>query len=325
MIHAEAVEVLLDAETDLDDLRAAFTVEVDEAGLRLDAFLARRGLRNAGDGRVRVDGRAAVAAIGSPRLAVGARVVVLGPRARPELLPERIPLAILHEDADLLVVDKPAGMAVVPGDHRPAGTLANALRGLGRPLSGIEGPQRPGIVHRLDSGTSGALVVAKHDDAHRRLASLFLAHAVGRRYLAVVTGLPGWAGDELQLDAPLARRRRGRKAQGVRFAGRPARTAFAVAERYPAAGMALVVARPVTGRTHQIRAHLAWLGHPIAGDTLYAPGDARRAWAGLGLRRPMLHAAAIVLPGLEVTAPLPPDFQALCARLRRGGSSQPPR
>jgi 23S rRNA pseudouridine1911/1915/1917 synthase len=181
--------------------------------------------------------------------------------------------------------------------------MANALRGLGRPLSSVEGAHRPGIVHRLDLGTSGALVVAKHDAAHRRLAGLFLAHAVRRRYVALVHGDPTW--DDLMVDAPLARRRVGRKAQGVRPDGRPARTRLRVRSRTPGGTFALVEALPETGRTHQIRAHLAHIGHPIAGDTLYAPSSLRRSWCALGLGRwrPCLHAEHIVVDGREVSAP----------------------
>src|SRR5688572_6877139 len=167
MIEPVAVEVLLDDEAHLDDLRAAFRVEVDEAGHRLDGILARRGLRLAAlgpAGRVRVDGRAVL--VGAPRLLAGHEVVVLGDRVDVELLPERIPLAVLHDDPDLLVVDKPSGLPTHAGPDHPAGTLANAVRHLaaagGFGLSGVEGPLRPGIVHRLDRDTSGAIVVAKN-------------------------------------------------------------------------------------------------------------------------------------------------------------------
>ena len=291
---------------------------------RLDARVAaalgisRRAARElAATGRVRLDGRAVLGH--SPRLADGARVEILPDEARPELLPEAIPLAVLFEDDHLLVVDKPAPLAVSPGRGHPAGTLANALRGLGRPLSSLEGPLRPGIVHRLDAGTSGAMVIAKDDETHRRLAADFRARRVPRRYLAIVEGEVAW--DERRLEAALGRRRAGRKAQGivpVDAGGRPAATAFVCLGRL--GGYSLVEAVPETGRTHQIRVHLASLGHPLVGDTLYGGGDlaARRA-ARLGLRRPALHCASV----LGVEAPLPDDLDRIlrpldpsCAILR---------
>ena len=316
------MEVILHDEAALEDARAAFTVEVDLAGLRLDEILLAKGVvaharelrRLVAEGRVRVHGRAVLG--GAPRLPAGARVVVLGPAARPELLPERIPLAILHEDPQLLVVDKPAGLPVAPGTGHPAGTLANALRGLGRPLSALEGPLRPGIVHRLDAGTSGAMVIAKSDAAHTRLAALFLAHEVTRRYLALVAGAPAW--DATCVAAPLGRRRDGRKAQGIRPAadgGRPALTRLRVALRLGA--VTLVEAAPETGRKHQIRVHLAALGHPVVGDSLYGGGDpALRAARALGLRRPALHAVRLALGApfhVDAVAPVPPDLAAALA------------
>lgn len=296
-------------------LRATLLVSATFAGARLDEVLvgvldverdeARR-LRR--EGRVRIDGRAILDS--SPRVPAGTRIEVLSPDADPARLAEAIDVPILHETDDLLVVNKPAMIPMTPGTKHPAGTLANALRNLGRPLSTVEGDLRPGIVHRLDRGTSGALVVAKNDPTHRRLVALFAAREVRRTYVALVHGSPSW--DERLVDAPIAAPRAGRKSRRVREDGRPARTRLLVRARH--AEMAIVEARPETGRTHQIRVHLAWLGHPILGDTLYA-GDADRGlWSALGVRRPCLHASHVTIDGVEVSAPIPEDLAAAIAR-----------
>jgi 23S rRNA pseudouridine1911/1915/1917 synthase len=228
------------------------------------------------------------------------------------VLPEAIPLDILYETDRLFVANKPAPMAMTPGTKHPAGTLANALRGTGRPLSRVEGELRPGIVHRLDRGTSGALLVAKDDETHRALVELFAARVIARRYLALVHGAPEW--DERTVDAPIAPPRPGRKSHSVQEDGRPARTRFVVRERFGA--VAVVEASPETGRTHQIRVHLAWLGHPILGDTQYAGGADRSVWGRLGVRRSCLHAERILFQGVEVLAPLPDDLAGSLARAR---------
>lgn len=295
-------------------VRAAFSVPPELGGMRLDELIVRRldvdrseAIRLRCEGRVRIDGRAMIEA--SPRVTTGARLEVLTPAADPAALPEAIDVPILHETDDLLVVDKPAMLAMTPGTKHPAGTLANALRGLGRPLSTVEGVLRPGIVHRLDRGTSGAVLVAKNDPAHRALVALLAARAVSRTYVALVHGSPLWV--ERAVDAPIVAPRAGRKSRKVGEEGRPARTCFIVRARY--ASMTVVEARPETGRTHQIRVHLAWLGHPILGDTLYAGNADRSVWGALGVRRPCLHAARVAFEGLDVTAPLPADLVAAIA------------
>lgn len=311
------------------ELDAAIDV-VLEGPARLDEALGvpARVLRElCAAGRVRVIGpgerfgRAVL--LGRPRLAAGARVVVLDERADPRVLPEEIPLEVLFDDDALLVVNKPAGMPTVAGPRHPAGTLANALRGLGAPderLSGVEGPLRPGIVHRLDLGTSGAIVVARTDAAHLDLAAQLRTRTMHRTYLAIAYGAPSW--EATTVESRLGQRRRGRKGQGPVEPGRgkPAITRLRVLARGETA--ALVEARPITGRKHQIRAHLAAAGHPVLGDTLYSGASPapRRAGRALGLARPALHALRVELrhpatgADLAVTAPLPADMAAAIER-----------
>ena len=234
------------------------------------------------------------------------------PAAPSELRPEAIPLEIVLEDADLLVVNKPAGLTVHPAPGHPSGTLVNALLSAVPDLAGIGGTVRPGIVHRLDKDTSGLLVVAKSDEAHRALAAQFKAHTAQRTYLAVVRGrMPR---DEGTITAALGRHPAHRKRFAVVPRGRAAVTHYAVLERFRAA--TLVACRLETGRTHQIRVHLAHSGHPLVGDPVYgrarAPEIARQA----------LHAARLEFmhprTGRRVTctAPLPEDMARLLARLR---------
>jgi 23S rRNA pseudouridine1911/1915/1917 synthase len=215
-------------------------------------------------------------------------------------------LSVRYEDDDLLVVAKPAGMLTHPSSGTRSGTLVNRLLGMGVPLSSVGGEDRPGIVHRLDAGTSGLLVVAKHDRAHRALARLLANRQVERRYTALVRG--NVQADRFTIDAPLARHRA--RVAVARATGVAASTDVQVTKRLPAA--TLLEVRPRTGRTHQIRVHLASLGHPILGDRRYGGGgeDARR----LGLARPFLHARAVSfehpLTGrrIEVEEPLPEDL-----------------
>jgi 23S rRNA pseudouridine1911/1915/1917 synthase len=251
---------------------------------------------------------------GRPWLSPGTRVVVLDPGTDPRFLGEEIPLEILHADEHLLLVIKPAELTTMPGPGHPAGTLVHALRGLGCPLSSIEGPLRPGIVHRLDLGTSGVLAVACSDEAHRGLAAQFRSHRIERRYLALVRGQPGW--EETEAETWLARRRPGRRsfAAVAEGQGKWSRTRFRVLAQGP--DTAVVEAKPLTGRTHQIRVQLATLGHPLVGDIRYGGAAARHHAHQLGLRRHALHAAELVLrhpaTGAQIgaRAPLPPDLRA---------------
>jgi 23S rRNA pseudouridine1911/1915/1917 synthase len=306
-------------------------VEGSSKGARLDAWIARQlpELSRArvqalmAQGAIRLGGRPARP---SARLRGGEDVTVELPdpvAATPR--PEDVALTILHEDARLLVVDKPAGMTVHPGAGRLSGTLVNALLHHVRDLSGVGGVLRPGIVHRLDRGTSGLMVVAKDDETHRALAAQFAARDVEKEYLAIVHGVP--RARQGVVEAPIGRDPVHRKTMSVRAPrGRPARSTYTVAEVLD--GAALLRVRIHTGRTHQIRVHLASLGHPIAGDATYGgtrPPSSRRpaSRAALeGLKRPALHAARLVFTHpargerLEFQSPLPPDLSDLLAILR---------
>ena len=259
--------------------------------------------------------------------------------------PEAIPLAIVHEDAHLMVVDKPAGLVVHPAPGTPEGTLVNALLAhCGETLSGVGGARRPGIVHRIDKDTSGLLVVAKTDAAHHGLADQFRAHTIDRRYLALCHGAPdpadpraaglrgvSWSGATCTLRSFLDRHRSDRKRMAVTWdRGRHAVTRLQLRARYgtpPAA--ALVECRLETGRTHQIRVHMAYLGHALIGDRTYGGRRAASA-AALGAEaaaavdafpRQALHAARLgfVHPvtgeTLAFDSPLPADMAGLVARL----------
>jgi 23S rRNA pseudouridine1911/1915/1917 synthase len=294
-----------------------------EAGQRLDlAVAALAGVPRAqarrwiDEGRVARNGDPAPRA--SERLREGDLLEVEPPEPVPSpLTPEPIPLAVLHEDADLIVIDKPAGLVVHPAPGNPAGTLVNALLHHCGDLAGIGGVLRPGIVHRLDRGTSGVMVVAKHDSAHLSLAEQFRVHSVERVYLALVRGLP--RAEEGAVERPIGRHPRERKRMSVHSpAGREARTRWRVRERFPAEGVSLLEVRPETGRTHQIRVHLASAGLPIVGDPVYGRGRSR-----LGPERPALHAAVLgfVHPRsgerLRFAAPCPTDLAGIAEALRR--------
>ena len=309
----------------------SLTVEATDAGGRLDRWLAGKlpelsrarvqGLIE--QGAVRVDGRPARA---SARVKAGQRVEVAVPDPAPAApAPEEIPLRVVHEDARLIVIDKPAGLVVHPGAGTARGTLVNALLHRVKDLSGIGGVLRPGIVHRLDRGTSGLLVAAKDDAAHQDLARQFASRTVEKEYLAVVLGRPRRASGTI--DAPIGRDPVHRKRMSVRAPrGRAARTTYSVEE--PLEGAALLRVRIHTGRTHQIRVHLASVGHPIAGDATYggrrlaATASPRLAEALRELGRPALHAARLAFThpatGERVAfqSPLPDDLARLVERLR---------
>ncbi len=251
---------------------------------------------------VRLNGHAAQA---SDRVATGDVVVFAVPEPHPaRATAESLPVRLVYEDADLVVVDKPAGMVVHPAPGHHSGTLVNALLGLGGVWSAAGGEERPGIVHRLDKGTSGLIVAARNDRAHRALAAQLSDRTLSRTYLAIVRGVIKTSAGELE--GPIGRDPRERKRMAVVKGGRFARTRYEVVERKRA--YTLVRCDLDTGRTHQIRVHLAAFRHPVAGD----PDYGRRI--GTEPSRPMLHAWRLRLQhprtGQEMSfeAPPPADF-----------------
>jgi 23S rRNA pseudouridine1911/1915/1917 synthase len=273
------------------------------------------------EGRVRVNGEPPTKA--GQALRPGVRVEVEVPPPEPShLLPEAVPLDVRYEDAHLLVVNKPPGLVVHPGAGRRTGTLAAALlyhcRGQ---LSGIGGVERPGIVHRLDRDTSGLLLAAKTDASHRRLSADLKARRIRREYLAIVRGVPGREKDTV--DAPIGRHFTRRTEMAVVERGRRAVTRWKVQERFR--GAALLEVTLETGRTHQVRVHLAHIGHPVLGDPVYGRGRVAKKGEELPpglIARQALHAFRLRFThpatGEEKTieAPPPEDFQRALEALR---------
>ncbi len=279
-------------------------------------------------GLVFVDGAAARKA--SLRVSAGQRVRVDFPDPSPASLQSQdLPLAVIHQDADFAVVDKPAGLVVHPAAGHPDRTLVNALLFHVTDLSGVGGEIRPGIVHRIDKDTSGVMVIAKSDEAHRKLAGAWNTGAVRKEYLALLYGSP--ASERGTVDAPIGRDPRDRKRMAVVRDGRPAVTDYALVERLRY--VSLVRCRLHTGRTHQIRVHMKHLGHPIVGDPVYSGPQ----WRGIpdkriqrvlaSFTRQALHAALLSFPhprtGEMVTfeSPLPEDMQELLREFGSGARS----
>jgi 23S rRNA pseudouridine1911/1915/1917 synthase len=234
-----------------------------------------------------------------------------------EILPDPIPLAVVYEDADVIVVDKPAGMVVHPAPGHPRGTLANALLAHVPGIS-VGGSQRPGIVHRLDKDTSGLIVAAKTDRGRTALVAQWEDRSVEKSYIALVSG--SIEDEEAIIDAPIGRDPKNRQRMAVVRSGRPAVSRFHVVERFLSSTLLEVTIE--TGRTHQIRVHLAFIGHPIVGDQTY--GKARPA--DPPVQRHFLHASALAfqLPdgtALRLEAPLPNDLQMVLENLRAGSAT----
>ncbi|HEY8175225.1 MAG TPA: RluA family pseudouridine synthase [Gemmatimonadaceae bacterium] len=272
------------------------------------------------NGHVLVAGRREKA---SYRATAGEEIVVTQPPpVSREVLGEQIPLSVKYEDEDVVVIDKPAGMVVHPAPGNWSGTLVNALKGRGEPLSSTGDPAREGIVHRLDKETSGLLLVAKTDRAHRALGAAMAQRTISRRYAAMCWG---HLADELvTVDRPMARDPRDRKRMGVVPGGKPAKTAFVRVARFDPGD--LLRAHLYTGRTHQIRVHLASIGHPVIGDDTYGGGGGRRL-VSLPPKRHFLHAAWLMFQHpvtgaqIDIRSPLPEDLRTALVRVSDGALS----
>ena len=290
-------------------------IEVTAAGEpRLDTFIARaldisrtQAATLIATGNVTVDGQREKA---SYRPLEGDSVTIDIPASPKRDVPaESIPLSVVFEDDELLVVDKPAGMVVHPAPGNWTGTLVNALKGRGGELSTEGGDDREGIVHRLDKGTSGLLIVAKTDRAHRSLGAALAARRIVRRYAALAWG--HLDSERLTVEKPLARDSRDRTRMAVVSTGRAARTDFVRLARFDS--VELLRAHLHTGRTHQIRVHLASVGHPVVGDETYGGGGGRKL-LGLPSQRHFLHAAwlrfkhPVTGQAMDMRSPLPPDL-----------------
>ena len=288
---------------------------------RLDAFLASsldgltrsQATRLIESGEVAVNGRA----VGkSYKLAGGEDIAVTLPEPEPvEAVPQDIPLDVVYEDTDVIVVNKPSGMVVHPAPGHPDGTLVNALLyHCAGTLSGVGGALRPGIVHRIDRDTSGLIIAAKNDAAHQYLSAQLADHTLARTYECIVVG--ALREDRGTVNAPIARHPTDRKRMAVVAGGREAVTHWEVIARYP--GYTHVRCRLETGRTHQIRVHMAYIGHPILGDTVYGakkevPGLTGQCLHAVGLRflHPRTHEV------VELSCPLPEEFTRMLQKIRK--------
>lgn len=291
----------------------------EDAGQRMDAYLASRleNLSRSAAARLLTEGRVTR---GGRTLAKGDILrggevldILLPDPAPVDLKPQDIPLEIVYEDDDVVVVNKPKGLVVHPAPGHPDGTLVNALLGhCGNSLSGIGGELRPGIVHRIDKDTSGLVIAAKNDSAHQKLAAQLQDHTLSRTYACIVVGT--LREERGTVDAPIGRCPTERKRMAVVSGGRRAVTHWAVLKRYR--GFTYTQCRLETGRTHQIRVHMAYIGHPILGDTLYG---AKKPVSGL--QGQCLHAVGLRFlhprtgEPVELHCELPPEFQAWLRKL----------
>ena len=302
-------------------LRLEFTADAADAGVRIDKYLSdvAEDLSRSAASRLIFEGNVTVN--GEPvkknyKTEAGDLIVVLTDEPQPvDITPEDIPLEVVYEDDHLLVVNKPKGMVVHPAPGHYSGTLVNALmHHCGEGLSGINGELRPGIVHRIDKNTSGLLVVAKSDVAHAGLSEQIKDHSFTREYLAICYG--NIKEDERTVDAPIGRHKTDRKRMCVtQENSKPAVTHIRVLERYD--GFTYILCRLETGRTHQIRVHLAHIGHPIAGDDVYGPSKVIAALGGQCLHAYKLGFVHPVTGDyMEFTADPPDSFVEFREKLR---------
>ncbi|WP_298034399.1 RluA family pseudouridine synthase [uncultured Dysosmobacter sp.] len=294
-------------------------VNKEDAGQRIDAWLAANlenvtrsaAQRMLEEGRVTMGGRIPAK---NCKLTGGETVEVVLPEPEPvDVVPQDIPLDVVYEDGDVIVVNKPKGLVVHPAPGHPDGTLVNALLyHCGDSLSGVGGALRPGIVHRIDRDTSGLIIAAKNDFAHQKLAAQLQDHTLARIYECIVTG--NLREDSGTVDAPIGRHPVDRKKMAVVSGGRSAVTHWTVLARYP--GFTYAECRLETGRTHQIRVHMAHIGHPILGDAVYGkpvPGLRGQCLHAVGLR--FLHPRTG--EPVELRCGLPEEFQAQLRKLER--------
>lgn len=305
------------------DKTACFWVEEELEGERLDSYLAEqveelsRSLIKTliANGKVTVNGQPKKA---SYHVRTGEEITVEIPAAQEvPILAQNLPLEIIYQDTDLVVINKAKGMVVHPAHGNWEGTLVNALLYHIKDLSGINGELRPGIVHRLDKDTSGVMVVAKKDAAHRELAEQIRAHTINREYIALVHG--GFTENLGTIEAPIGRSKYDRKKMAVVAEGRPSISEYKVLERFPR--YTLIQVKLLTGRTHQIRVHFSYIQHPVVGDPLY--GTLKKH---LGFDSQALHAHLLGFKHpasgeyIEFCSPLPDYFQEVLQRLREQAS-----
>ena len=292
------------------EFRREFIVNV--GNLRLDQFLAMQSVRLTrsrlhaliNEGHVRLNGNLAKP---SQKVRAGDQISLVVPPPRElDLTPEAIPLEVVYQDPDLIVINKPAGLSVHPGPGHPSGTLVNALLARCPDIQGIGGALRPGIVHRLDKDTSGLMMVAKTDHAHQKLSEQIKDRLVTKGYLGMATG--EMASQKGVIDAPIARDPRNRKKMAVVDGGKESRTRYRVVKQY--IGGSLLELYLESGRTHQIRVHLAYLGHPLFGDPVYG-----RRSSTLGRQFLHAHHLSFTHPSsgelLEFRTELPEDLAAV--------------
>ncbi|MCX7780361.1 MAG: RluA family pseudouridine synthase [Negativicutes bacterium] len=297
-----------------------FTADRSAVGERVDVYITRsvsslsrsHVQRLIAEGLLTVNGKQAKA---NYKLADGDEIELTVPSPEPvEVVAEDIQLDVLYEDQDVIVINKARGMVVHPAAGNYSGTLVNALLGRCDDLSGINGEIRPGIVHRLDKDTSGVMVAAKNDRAHISLAEQIKERTASRKYLAIVHG--NIAQDQGVIEAPIGRHPTERKKMAVRSGGKEAVTRFRVLERF--GSYTLVECKLLTGRTHQIRVHMAYINHPVVGDPVYGPKNPH-----FDIKGQALHAAELSFnhpvtgETMIFTAPLPEDMQKILTRLKR--------